>query len=62
MANVLPVTEQIKAAPRHARHCQSPQRAWHCDGSRRRLDASASHRCAAPGDLIESGVFWDISG
>jgi hypothetical protein len=22
----------------------------------------ASDRCDAPGDLIESGVFWDISG
>jgi hypothetical protein len=33
----------------------------HSDDSRRRLDASADG-CDEPGDLIESGVFWDISG
>ena len=46
-----------KGERRHliARDCQSAQRARHCDGSRRRLDASASHCCAAPG-IVTAGT------
>jgi len=52
---VLPVIEQIKAsgATVIACHRQVPQRTRNCDSSRRRLDAGASHRGAAPCILTE---------
>jgi hypothetical protein len=60
---VLPVIEQIKASGATSlRATAKALNARRRNGSRRHLDASASHRCAAPGVLIEYRVFWNISG
>lgn len=56
-------TASRPSAPRHrankgerrdvvACHCQSPQCARHCNGSRRHLDASTSDGCAEAGDRL----------